>query len=225
MRKAATSIAIAALALAAQAARADSITDYVHVELGAGIAHEQTLNDGVWYQQGNPTSRLNINAPALVAGLTGTAWQRGSWSVDWHLDYVWLGTVSASCQCVADNEYNAHTHQVLDANAPTNPFVGSGHTQGIALTLAPGYSWGKWRFAVEGGPWIFWQTWSELAQFGDTTVDASHKTVAQLGYVAGARVERGPFALSYRYYSIPQKWNPFPGLVRGAHTVTLDYRF
>ncbi|QVN19973.1 hypothetical protein [Burkholderia pyrrocinia] len=67
--------------------------------------------------------------------------------------------------------------------APTQRYGGQGHTQDIALTLAPGYSYGGWRFSVEGGPWIFWQTRHEDTRETTRMVDASFKTVAQLGHL------------------------------------------
>lgn len=215
--------AAALLAVLAPLAHAQ---DWFQFEAGAGAAHMVDVGDGVWQQQGTPGNSLKLTAPALVGGLTGRAYTRGNWSVDWHADYVYLGTVSAACQCVQDADYNNQTHQVLRANAPTNWFGGQGHTQGIALTLTPGYSFGAgWRVAADVGPWVFWQTWHEHNNTPWGPDDSSHATVAQFGYVVGARVERGPFSLSYRYYAMPARWNPYPGIAKGAHVVTATWRF
>jgi hypothetical protein len=48
--------------------------------------------------------------------------------------------------------------------------------------------------------------------------DLSHQTRVQFGSAVGARLERGPFSLSYRYYQIKQDWgkNGLPGPRNGS---------
>jgi hypothetical protein len=216
----------ASLASHVAPAHADGIADYARLEVGAGYAQQVDVSDGVWWQQGAAQQSIDLRSPALLAGLTGTAYAHGNWSLDWHADYVYMGTVTASCVCVPDANYDPHAHVVHGVPDYESPFGGAGHTQGIALTLSPGYAWNGWRVGAEAGPWVFWQTWHEQQVFAGTTpMDMSHRTQAQLGWVAGLRVERGAFGLSARYYDMPQKWNPYPGISRGAYVIMGTWRF
>lgn len=216
---------VSAIAIQATHANADSITDYVQGQIGAGYARMGNIGDGVWQQWGSPGDRVNMNAPAITAGLTGTAWSHGRWSLDWHADYVYLGTIAASCNCVPDPAYNAHAHKIIDRHAPTNYFNGQGHTQGIALTLAPTYAIGNgWRVAAEGGVWAYWQTWHEYDNTPWGPDNASHATHAQFAPVAGLSVQYKSFGLSYRHYFMSQSWNPFPAIATSADVLTATYR-
>ena len=218
-------IVISAISMYAAHANADSITDYVQAEVGAGYARMGNIGDGTWQQWGTPGDHVDMNAPAITVGLTGTAWSHGRWSLDWHADYVYLGTVTASCNCVADDEYNPHTHQLINRNAPTNYFDGQGHTQGVALTLAPGYSFGNhWRVALEAGGWAYWQTWHEYDNTPWGPDNASHVTHVQFSPVAGASIEYKSFALSYRHYFMSQQWNPSPAISTSANVLAVTYR-
>ncbi|RQH09737.1 hypothetical protein [Paraburkholderia dinghuensis] len=222
------SIAVFVVAIASCAARANGITDYVRPELGAGWQVSRDMGDGTWYQEGGPYTR-RLSGPAFMAGLTGPVWAPANWSVRWHLDYVYYGGLEAGCTCVPDAQYNAVAHAraiPLGQTAQLSYFHSQGHVQGIPLTLDAGYSWGKWRFAVDAGAWVYWQTWHVNAfQEWGTWGNLSHRATAQLGYVAGTRIERGPLALSYRYYNVSSKWNPYPGIVTGTNTLLLAYRF
>lgn len=194
------------------------------IEAGVGQTWSQDMGDGTWYQQGVPHSET-LSTRAYLIGLTGSVWSRAAADVRYHADYVYFGAQRASCECVADSEYNPKTHT---ASVPGYiPFNGSGHVQGFALTLDVGYTAYDLRFGAEAGPWLFWNTWHVTRTdpaYPDEN-DLSHRTVAQLGWVAGLRVERGSTSLSYRYYALPQRWNPYPGLVTGAHMLMLVHRF
>lgn len=221
--------AIAALlTLASVAAHADSISEYVQFEAGIGGSHISDMGDGTWIQQGAPNNKERKTTPAVMAGVTGPLYSVGNWSARWHLGYAYIGTYAASVDGVPDASYDPVNHQVHNWSGAQrySPFNGQGHTQGVPFTLDVGYTWHGYRFAVEGGAWVYWQTWHEsLYDLNNTWVDLSHKTRAQFGYVAGMRVERGNFALSYRYYNINQKWNPYPGLATGAHVLMATYKF
>lgn len=193
-------------------------------EAGVGLAQSRDMGDGIWYQAGVAHNE-KLHSPAFLAGVTGELWRDNSVSLHYHADYVYFGAVSASCTCVTDAEYNLRTHR---ASVPGYiPFNGQGHTQGVALTLEPGLTYRGTRFAVEGGPWLYWATWhvthDDPAQSGAFNLD--HKTHLQVGWVAGARVERDDLSLSYRYYSARPSWNPYPGLVTGTHVLMLSKKF
>jgi hypothetical protein len=223
MKRTIAAAVVASFAMLAAMPRANA-ESFFQVEAGLGVAHAQTLSDGVWYQQGSVGDKLHVTTPAYMAGFTGTAYQHAAYDVRWHLDYVYIGQQSASCDCVADSDYDAAHHEVL-SYASAQPFNGFGHVQGIAATLDAGYTYHGYRLGVEAGPWLFWETWHEVTQAPEGTIVANHKPDAQVSWVAGVNVSRGPLAVSYRYYNMPQKWNPYPGLIRAAHVVMLTYRY
>jgi len=218
----------AAAALVCASAHADSITDYVHAELGLGASRIQDMGDGIWIQQGAPGNHETKATPAFLVGLTGPIYSHGAFDVSWHLDYVYIGTFSAGVDGVPDENYNPQTHQVhgyAHGNV-YSVFNGQGHLQGVPLTLDAGYTYRGWRFGVEGGGWAYWQTWHEsLLSYMVEPHDLSHKTVMQFGYVAGLNVSHGDFTLSYRHYRATGGGNPYPGLSTGADVLMIKVRF
>lgn len=217
------------IALAATPARAES---WFQFKAGVGVSRITDQGDGVWIQQGAPNNHEQKTTPAFLVGLTGPLYTRGAFDARWHVDYVYLGEFSASVDGVPDEYYNPVAHQVLSTWKQTglaySPFNGHGHLQGVPLTLDVGYTYNGWRIGVEGGPWLYWQTWHESLQgMGevDQWHDLSHKTQMQVGYVAGASVSRGNFTASYRHYSATGGGNPYPGLSSGANVIMLQYRF
>ena len=213
----------AALALSISSAKAES---WFHFEAGIGAAHISDMGDGVWVQQGAPGNHEKKTSLALMAGVTGQIYAHGNWDLRYHADYVYLGEYSASVLGVPDDQYDPRAHQIVHfAGERYSPFNGHGHAQGVPLTLDVGYTTHGWRFGAEAGPWVYWQTWHEsLYDLADQWDNLSHRSVAQVGFVAGASVERGPLSLSYRYYQISQRWDPYPGLATGAHVLALRYR-
>lgn len=197
---------------------------FFQVEAGLGMSYTKTLGDGTWYQLGVP-HEVRTYSPAFIIGVTGSVYSTGNFDVRYHLDYNFLGTQQASCVCVPDSEYNPHAHTA--SRAGYIPFSGGGFIHGVSLTLEPGYTYRGYRIGVEAGPFLFWDIWHE-SRFDPaypTQNDLSHRAVAQLGYVAGASISRGPLSLRYRYYAEPQKWNPYPGLAHGTHMLLVTYIF
>lgn len=195
---------------------------WFNFEAGVGIAHSNDMGDGIWTQRGVPNNHEKLNAPAFVLGITGNLAPH----LDWHADYIYAGTTTARCTCTADDaNYNPRTHQVVGNPTRWGQFSGQGHNQGFALTLEPNYTYRNVRFGVEAGPWIYWNTWHETAIADYGTVNASHKTVAQIGAVAGASIGYKDFSLKYRYFYQKQQWNPYPGLVTSTHMLTIEKKF
>lgn len=207
----------AACALAAPVAHAES---WFQFEAGLGGQFSADMGDGVWRQDGVAHSTERMYSPALLAGFTGNY---GNWQ--WHVDYVWFGQMSASCVCVPDSAYNNKTHVASEPGYI--PFNGFGHTQGVAATIGYGITRNGWRYGVEAGPWIYWATWHESRIDPEYPNENNlwHPTVPQLGWVAGARIERDGYSLSYRYYSASQRWNPYPAMVTGTHMFMLSKQF
>lgn len=213
-------------------AHADGITDHVHLELGAGVSWYHPLADGTWYQQGMPHD-LGLSAPALMAGFTGPVWQRESWGVDWHADYVYLARVHSSCLCTSDENYNAKTRAEI-SNATTVPlaqYTGSGNAQGIALTLEPYVRYRGFRIGVEGGLFPYRPQWDEtvtsVANLSPYTIYAHTPHAIQLGEVVGVSVGRGPWSISYQHYFLPTRYDDthYPAIYNAADVVMLRYRF
>jgi hypothetical protein len=188
-------------------------------EAGAGVSLASDV-DGVWTQHNVADNHERVKTPAFVAGLTGELYAAHNWSFNYHADYTYLGTQTATCNCVSDADYAARNY-----GGTAYRFDGSGHVQGIALTLEPGYTYRGTRFAIEGGPFLFWTTWKEAAYL-DPTQHVRTPSGMRVGYVMGARIERGNLSLSYRYYThILNSTDQYPGLVRNLQTLTAVYRF
>lgn len=211
----------AILAALSTAAHAGS---WLTFEAGIGVASAMDMN-GVWNQHSVADNHEKLVTPSYLVGVTGDALDLGNWSLHYHADWVYMGTQSASCACVTDQAYAAHNY-----TAPTSQFQGSGHMQGLAFTIEPGYTWRGTRFAIEGGPFLFFTTWNETARGPDVAPDNRVVNVhayggATLGYVVGARIEHGHFGLSYRYYRDSPQWRASPGLVRSAQVLMVTYKF
>lgn len=218
-------LVIAALVLAAStAAHAES---FFQIEAGLGAAHVKDIGDGTWTQYGAPNNTEKLNTLVANAGITGQLWETGKWSFRYHADYVYVGEYKASCACAEhDEDYDTQAHRMKRADAPLGYYDGHGHLNGVALTLDVGYTYSGYRFALEGGAWIYRQSWNQYAQTSWQTYELQTSRKFHVGYVVGARIERGPLSLSYRYYNVKQDWsNGVPGLAGGVHAMTVNYRF
>jgi opacity protein-like surface antigen len=241
-------VAIAALfALASAAAHADSITDYVHAEIGIGGSAYANGPDGLWYQDGFE-HKLDLTAPAVRAGLTGPLYERGNWGIDWHIDYVWLGTVHTNAEVPSAKTNTSQGKWVgadfIGANT-SNPcngpctnlsdFIGSGHDMGVSMTLEPHYTYRGWTLGVEAGPYFHRSTWSEdvtdwyaSATSAPANIHVAWRPVWSVGAVVGASVSYRNFGLSYQYYLNKQTGsasNPYNPIWTGAHVLMATYRF
>lgn len=217
-------IAVAAIALGCASAHAES---FFQIEAGLGVAHVKDIGDGTWTQYGAPNNKEHLTTAAVNLGLTGELWARANWNVRYHVDYVYIGEYSSSCDCAEhDEDYDTQRHRMKIADPALGYYAGHGHLNGIAATLEVGYTYRGYRFAVEGGMWAYRQSWNQYAQTSWGAFNLQSPKSINYSYVAGARVERGPFSVAYRYYNVKQDWsNGVPGLAGGAHTVTLNYRF
>jgi hypothetical protein len=225
MKKAVIAGAVAsAIAMYASQASAQS---WFQFEAGIGASHVTDLGDGTWIQEGAPGNKEDLNSKALMAGVTGTLYEHGKVDVRYHVDYVYLGSYTASVDGVPDDQYDAKTHSIVNYQGERySPFNGQGHTQGVPFTLDVGYTVRGFRIGAEAGMWAYDQTWHDsLYSLDNQWVHFDRKPKIQLGYVAGASVSKGNFALSYRYYQIKQDWSTgTPGLARAAQTVMVTYR-
>jgi opacity protein-like surface antigen len=224
MKKIAFAVAIAVASI--NAAHAE---DWVRPEVGVGYSWSKDMGDGTWIQKGAPNNKEQTNAKAFLLGVTGRLYTNGPWSVDYHLDYVYFGQQTASVDGVPDDQYDPIRHVVHDmpAGERYSPFNGFGHVQGVPLTLDVGYTYDGFRLSAEGGMWAYWNTWHEsLYALNNEWVHVQHVPKTQVGYVVGARVEKGPFAVSYRYYQVRADWSTgTPGLVTGTQMLMLQYKF
>lgn len=217
-------IAVAAAALfAASGAHAES---FFQTEAGLGGARVVDMGDGTWQQLGAPLNRVNLQAPVATFGITGELWRRRAIDLRYHIDYVYVGEYSASCKCAEhDEDYDTKTHTVK-AGAPLGYYSGHGHLNGVAATLDAGYTYHGYRLALEAGMWAYIQTWNQYAQTSWAEYHLQTPRSVHYTYVVGARIDRGPMSLAYRYYDVKQDWsNGVPGLARGAHAFTFNYRF
>lgn len=205
---------------------------YAHVELGLGTSYFPTLGDGTWYQDGF-RHILNLSSPAITFGLTGTAYESGKWSLDWHADYVFLGHVSSDAFAVpSDSNYNSKTKGCNGACLPLAEYKGNGNVQGVAFTLAPTYKTHGISFSVEGGVFVFRPTWHEdiYNWFAPgNTLHVQHAPGIQVAPVVGLGIAFSPMtSLNYRYYFDKTTWNdgnPYPGIWKGTHLLSITHRW
>lgn len=197
-------VAVAATVGCASVAHADSITDYVHLELGVGVSTYRDQGNGIWYQQGFPYS-LSLTAPAVEGGLTGDVLQREHWGVAWHTDYIYLGSVHTNAIATTDANYDAQTQSCRGTCAAQTRFTGHGNVSGVALTLEPHYDWHGFRLGVEGGPFLFLPSWTEsltpatpVPGIGATTVHASARI--KVGEVVGVTVAYKHLSVSLEHF-------------------------
>jgi hypothetical protein len=212
-----------AIAAVAHHARAES---FFRAEVGLGVQQSHDMGDGTWIQKSSQTPHQEqMRSPALLVGATGDLLDHSPWSLRYHANYVYFGQISASCTCVPDSAYNSKTHTASQAGYI--PFNGFGHTQGLVLTADIGYTWHGYRIGLEAGPWLYWASWHESRADPQypTETNLSHRTGAQVGYVLGARIDRGSFGLSYRYYRTSQSWNPYPAMSTGTHMLMATWSF
>jgi hypothetical protein len=225
------------LGCSAAAAHADSITEYVHLELGAGVSRYGTQGDNTWYQQGMQ-HQLGLSAPVLSAGLTGPLYTREKWGVDWHVDYVSLGHVSSQCECTpVDANYSTQTHALINpmpVNVQNANFVGNGNAQGVSITIEPYFRYRGWRIGAEAGLFPYRPDWDVSVYNWSATPGAATQTVhahtpngLQLGKVVGVSVGRGPLSLSYQHFILPTKYDSAhsPAIWSGADVLMVKYRF
>jgi hypothetical protein len=204
-------------------------------EAGVGALKYQDRGDGVWYQQGAPSWSESLSAPVLTAGFTGPIIARSNWGIDWHVDYVYMGTARSNCECTpVDANYNQQTHQMrtpLVVSVPNSDFIGSGHLNGIALALEPYYVYRGIRLGVSAGLFPNIPTWHETVigwsaasgmQPRNISVSSGH--YVSLGQVVGASVGHGNLSLSLQHYFLPMKKADYPPIWSGATVLMLKYK-
>ena len=219
-----TLIAASILGLAAPLAHADSWFSY---EASLGAARYSGLDNGRWYQEGQPHS-LSLNAPAIQAGIKGPIIDHGTWGIDYHLGGFYLGTAQSQCSCnPSDEAYARHTHHQPDAD-----FIGSGNAWGAKLAIEPWLSVGYgFRLGFELGATYSRVSWSETV-YGWTaspsdrphTIDGSIPTKWVPGAVAGLSLTTGKVSLLYEHFLFAHPGNA-QALFRSADVVSLRYTF
>jgi hypothetical protein len=218
LRRIMLGIGLAALliALLSNKAHAASWFDF---EAGLGAQQAIGWHDGIWTQQQGVPHAQRLTSPAFMAGITGQVYSYGRIDARFHIDYLYLGTTSASCECVSDADYAARNY-----SATRTGFSGSGHTQGIVLTLDHGVTYSGWRLGVEGGVFANWQTWHETVG-SEPAFQANHKTTLAVAPVIGASLSRGPVSVRFLHFAKSQSWNPYPQFTNGANILMATYRW
>lgn len=205
----------------------------VTVEVGAGVAKYTTRGDMTWYQEGFP-HKLDLNAPAFEIGLSDTAWQRGRWGVDWFAGAAYLGNVHTEAWATPqDVNYNPQTKACNGECLKLSKFVTNGHSIGLKLTLAPTYTYGHWKFALEAGAYVYRPTFHgnafdvQLCKgcYSTPVVALSSPSRLQVAPVIGGTLWYKSFGLSYTHYFNRTLNDPAYAVWRNTDVITLRYRF
>lgn len=226
-----TALAVGA-ALVCTSASAES---FFQVEAGLGAAAYSRGPDGLWIQDGFE-HKLHLTAPAVEVGLTGDLYQARHWGLSWHVDWVWLGTIkSQGLATPSDANYNPVTKGCNGPCWPLANYMGSGHDQGFLLTLEPHLDYGRWRFGIEAGPYVYRSTWTEDVTGWVSSPNAApvnqhvmNRAQWRLGSVFGASVGYGNLSLGYQFFrncTPVSRDNPFPPIWRSTHLLMARYRF
>jgi hypothetical protein len=223
---------LAALAAGMALACSAHAQSFFEIEAGVGMTY-YTLTDGKWFQEGALDNHVISHAPAVSIGLTGNVIDRARWGIDWHADAIYLGGVSASCQCtISDDDYNPRTH-VMKAGATTESYYGSGHAVGVSLMLEPYLKYREWKFGVAAGVFGYRKTWTENVSGWDGNFGIARPVPVHLesahgisfAPAVGVDVSRGPFTLSYRYFFTSRNEGNTPPLWDDVQTLMVTYRF
>jgi hypothetical protein len=205
-------------------------------EAGAGTATYETLANGIWYQEGLP-HRMSMSPPAFTAGVTDLLYERESLSLSWHADYVFLGHVNTDALATTDTNYSTASKSCIGRCVSQSRFVGNGNVNGFAFTLEPTYRVQGWLFGVEAGAFLFRPTWHETVYINNLlptpngqgeVVHADYAPRWQVKPVVGVSIGRGNFSVSYRYFwdkTYFNAANPYPGVWKGTHLLSLLYKF
>lgn len=129
----------------------------IEPELGVGLNHTTTVEDGFWYQQALPYN-LKLNTFMWSAGLTGKFSDR--WA--WHVDYVSTGEVHSDALATTDENYDRFHHVCLSTPCqPIARYVGEGHANGVKLLVE--YNSLSFPHAVMAfGPYFFRPVWTDV---------------------------------------------------------------
>ena len=218
---------------AATQARAES---WFAFEAGIGAAKYQDRGDGIWYQEGAPSWSESLTAPAFTAGRNGPLRSRGKWGIDWHADYVYVGTARSICECTpVDEDYDSARHIIkspLPVDVPDAYFVGSGHLQGIALVIEPYYMYRGIRLGVSAGLFPHIPSWTENVYGWSVAPGMTPRNISvnsghhiSIGEVIGMSVGYRNLSLSLQHYFLPTQHTKYPPIWSGANVLMMRYRF
>jgi len=220
---------ITALAVGMMLALSAHAESFFQLEVGLGRADYKSQGNMIWYQQGLPYT-LRLKPPAFLAGFRGDILERANWGLSWHVDYEYLGSVETNAIATTDENYDPVTHACrTDPCAAQTRFTGHGNVSGIALTLEPHLDWNGFRLGVEGGPFIFFPSWT-VSLTPATPVPGIGATVVHapgglhVGGIVGASIGYKNFSLTYQH--IWDKVKPeFTPVWSSTNVVMARYRF
>src|ERR1700754_1730055 len=121
----------------------------VELEAGVGTTRYTIQSDGTWYQRAMPY-KITSSGMGYLIGLTGKVVRRDVFGIDWHADYVNLGSITSFCRCTTiDADYDMKAHRLLTRHTPIADYSGHGTAHGFKLSLAPYVTVGGWDVGVE----------------------------------------------------------------------------
>lgn len=212
---------------------ASSAASFFEVEAGIGGTMTERGPDGRWIQDGLPHDAIKA-APAFEVGFTGNLYQAEHWGLDWHADWAWLGSVRTnSLDTPDDRNYNTLTKACNGPCMPLANYRGTGHDQGVYLTIEPHVAYSGWKLGFEIGPYLHRTTWAEdvtgwVEYPGAAARDVHlvHDPKWTLGAVAGVSLSYRSFTLAYQFfYNKSPASDPYPPVWNGMHMLVAKYRF
>ena len=226
MKKHITTLFVGMALACSTAAYADSISDYVHLEVGVGASKFQPIGNMIWYQDGLQHS-LHMESPGFQIGLTGPIYRAENYGVDWHLDYVYLGSVNSQAVATTDENYDPVRKAVKSQSVVRSQFNGLGNVNGVTLAIEPYFQYGGLRFGLLAGLFAYRATW-HITLYDPRVPEPTHADYhprISLGAVTGVSVSRGPFSVRYQHFFDKPAAQEFPPIWSSTDMVTVMYRF
>lgn len=203
-------------------------------ELSGGFTKYKRAQNGTWYQEAYPYE-LDLKSAAWGIGVS----HKYAGLPRLRLEFVNLGMASADAYAVP-NDYN-YIHNINQCNVKCLPlahYMSKGDVRGVALTVAPEFSFGSSILYVEGGIYVFrpryWATVTDIytgSAEGEIlynvplTALLRHDANIQASWVIGAGVRYRNMDFGIRIYDVGANDDDQPAVYRGATTAMLRVKF
>lgn len=203
------------------------------IEVGLGVSHYKDRGDGYWVQEGFQHD-MKMTSAAVEIGLSSNVIQVGRYGADLGVDWNYLGVVHTQAIATAlDANYSAQTRKCVGKCWVLSNFTGSGHDQGVSLTLRPYVTFGTWELGLEVGTYVHKPLWSETVyNFHDTefsplkTISVNNQNKWQIDSVVGLTASYKSYVVKYQFFrNQSYATDAFGAIWTNSHVVSLNYKF